>query len=139
MERPTGVSVLAVLCFISAGLAILVSVAFMMGSAAISQMIGGGAGSAMFVGLGAIGGVFILGFAALYLIVGFGLWMLKSWGRLLMLILAAIGLIFGALGLLRALMHFHIMALVWQAIVCAIDLWIITYLQKPHVKQAFGA
>jgi uncharacterized membrane protein (DUF2068 family) len=111
----------------------------MMGGAAISQMVGGGAGSAMFVGLGAIGGIFILGFAVLYLVVGFGLWTLKNWGRLLMLILATIGLIFGALGLLRALMHFHIIGLAWQLIVCLIDVWIITYLLKPHVKQAFGA
>ena len=139
MERPTGVSVLAVLCFIAAGLTILISLAFMMGSAAISQMIGGGAGSAMFVGLGAIGGIFILAFAALYLVVGFGLWTLKNWGRLLMLILAAIGLVFGALGLLRALMHFHVMVLAWQLIVCLIYAWIITYLLKPHVKQAFAA
>ena len=139
MERPTGVSVLAVLCFIAAGLTILISLAFMMGSAAISQMIGGGAGSAMFVGLGAIGGIFILAFAALYLVVGFGLWTLKNWGRLLMLILAAIGLVFGALGLLRALMHFHVMVLAWQLIVCLIYAWIITYLLKTHFKQAFAA
>lgn len=139
MERPTGVSVLAILSFIGAGLTVLVALAFMMGSAAISQMVGGGTGSAMFVGLGAIGGVFILGFAILYLVVGFGLWTLKNWGRLLMLILAAIGLIFGALGLLSALMHMRIPVMVWQLIVCGIDVWIITYLLKPHVKQAFGA
>jgi len=139
MERPTGVSVLAILSFIGAGLTVLVALAFMMGSATISQMVGGGRGSAMLVGLGVVGGVFILGFAALYLVVGFGLWTLKNWGRLLMLILAAIGLIFGALGLLTALMHFHIMGLVWQFVVCAIDVWIITYLLKPHVKQAFSA
>jgi len=138
MERPTGVSVLAILSFIGAGLTVLVALAFMTGSAAISQMVGGGPGSAMFVGLGAIGGVFILGFAALYLVVGFGLWTLKTWGRLLMLILAAIGLIFGALGLLTALIHLRIAVLVWQLIVCGIDVWIITYLLKPHVKQAFG-
>jgi hypothetical protein len=56
-----------------------------------------------------------------------------------MLILAAIGLIFGALGLLTALIHLRIGGLVWQLIVCGIDVWIITYLLKPHVKQAFSA
>ena len=139
MERPTGVSVLAILSFIGAGLTVLVAFAFLMGGAALSQMAGGGPGTAMFTGLGAIGGVFILGFAALYVVVGVGLWMLRNWGRVLMLILAAIGLILGALGLLSALMHFRIMALVWQFIVCGIDVWIITYLLKPHVKLAFGA
>jgi uncharacterized membrane protein (DUF2068 family) len=139
MERPAGVSVLAILSFIGAGLTVLVALAFIMGSAAISQMVGGGPGTAMFVGLGAIGGILILCFAALYVVVGIGLWTLKNWGRLLMLILAAIGLIFGALGLLSALMHLRIVGLVWQLIVCGIDVWIITYLLKPHVKQAFGA
>ena len=139
MERPTGVSVLAILSFIGAALTVLVALLFMMSGAVISQMVGGGSGSAMFVGMGAIGGVFILGFAILYVVVGFGLWTLKSWGRLLMVILAAIGLAFGVLGLVSALMHLRTMVLVWQLIVCAIDLWIVTYLQKPHVKQAFGA
>jgi F0F1-type ATP synthase membrane subunit b/b' len=33
----------------------------------------------------------------------------------------------------------HIALLVWQLIVLAIDVWILVYMFKPHVKQAFGA
>jgi uncharacterized membrane protein (DUF2068 family) len=139
MARPTGVTVLAILSFIGAGLTVLVALAFMMGGAALSQMTGGGPGAAMFAGLGAIGGVFILCFAVLYVVVGIGLWMLRNWGRLLMMILAGVGLVFGAIGLLTALMHFRMMGLAWNVVVCAVDLLIITYLLKPHVKQAFGA
>lgn len=139
MERPTGVTVLAILSFIGAGLTVLAALAFMMSGAALSQMTGGGPGAAMLAGLGAIGGVFILGFAVLYVVVGIGLWMLRNWGRLLMMILAGVGLVFGAIGLLTALMHFRMMGLVWNVVVCAVDLLIITYLLKPHVKMAFGA
>ncbi|MBI3670817.1 MAG: hypothetical protein HY237_13690 [Acidobacteria bacterium] len=140
MERPTGVTVLAILAFIGAGLSVLCALVMFVGGAALSALGGRGAmGLGMLAGMGAaVAGVFILFLAVVYAAVGYGLWTLQNWGRVVCIVLIAIGLVFAALGLLTALFHFRIGVLLWQLIVCAIDVWIITYLLKTHVKQAFG-
>ena len=137
MQRPTGVTILAILCFLGAALLVIASLAFfMMGGALLS---GGGGMGAMVAGLGAIGGVVMLLFAALYVAVGVGLWKLLNWARILAIVLVAIGLVFVVLGLLGSFAHFAIGRVLWNVIWAAIDVWIITYLIRPNVRQAFSA
>ncbi len=140
MERPTGVTVLAVLAFIGAGFCVLGGLAtFFVGGLGMATMGGQRAGMGMLMaGMGAFAGVLFLVLAALYAVVGFGLWKLLNWGRLLAIILVGLGLVFAAFGLLSAVIHFSIGLILGRLIVCAIDAWIIAYLFKPHVKQAFG-
>ena len=88
--------------------------------------------------LGAFAGVALLIAAVIYVVNGVGLWKLLGWGRLLTIVLVAIGVIFGIWGLFRAFAPMHPGLIVWQLIVLAIDVWILTYMFKPHVKQAFG-
>ncbi len=140
MERPTGVTILAVLAFIFAGLAVLGALAFFVGGSLLSSMTGSSGGmGGLLAGLGAIAGVIILIIAALYAVVGFGLWKLQNWGRILCLILVALGLLSSVLGLVKSLTPLHFGLLIWQLVWVAVDVWIITYLLRPHVKQAFGA
>ncbi len=140
MERPTGVTVLAILCFIGAGFAVLGALAMFFAGAMGMAALGGrrpGTGM-MLAGMGAAGGVVVLVLAAFYLIVGIGLWKLLGWGRILALVLVALGLVFAAVGLFSAFVHFRVLVVLWQLIVVAIDCWILWYLTRPHVKQAFG-
>jgi hypothetical protein len=139
MERPTGVTILAVLGFISAGLlagtalVMFVSATFLANMAArpgFDMLAGSG---------GAIFGVAFLVFAVFYLVGGIGLWKLQNWARILVIILCGLGVLLNGLGLLTALVHFQVLSLVVGAIVVAILVWILLYLLKPHVKQAFGA
>jgi hypothetical protein len=139
MERPTGVTILAVLGFIGAGMLVLAAILMFIGGAILSNM----ASYPMFAMLGGIGGAIVgvvfLGFAALYVVTALGLLKLQNWARVLVIVLLGIGVCFYALGLLGALIHFRIFLLIWRAIFAAIDIWIILYLLKPQVKQAFGA
>ena len=132
---------MAILAFIGAGFAVLGALLMFVGGAALTTLGGQGTmGLAMLGGMGAaVAGVFCLILGVVYAVVGYGLWTLQNWGRVVCMVLIAIGLVFAALGVLTALVHFRIVVLLWQLIVCAIDVWIITYLLKPHVKQAFGA
>jgi hypothetical protein len=142
MERPTGVTILAVLAFIGAALCLLAVPILMLGGAALMGMAGAGRSSmatGFLAGLGAAVAFFLVALAALYAISGYGLWTLKGWGRILTLVLVIIGLAFAAIGALSSLMHFRMFLLIRQLIVVGIDVWIITYLLKSHVKQAFGA
>lgn len=139
MERPTGVTVLAVLGFISAGLLIISALAVLVGGAMVANLTARpGMGLLAQIG-GTVIGLLFLVFAALYLVGGIGLWKLQNWARILVIVLCSLGAFFNGLGVLVALFHFHPLLVVWRAILFAINLWILIYLFKPHVKQAFGA
>jgi len=131
MERPTGVTILAVLCFVFAGLALLAALALMFMGGMLGQMVESSGMGTMLAGAGAIVGVVVLIGAALYFLVGFGLWKLKNWGRIL-------AIVFVALGLFSSLSPFQAGVFGWQLFICLLDIWIIIYLLKPHVKQAFS-
>jgi hypothetical protein len=51
--------------------------------------------------------------------------------------LTAISAVLNLPGLFASLTHFNLGALIWTLFWLAIDVWIIMYLLKPHVKAAF--
>lgn len=139
MERPTGVTILAILSFIGAALTVLGACAmFLAGAAGIAAASRGRGMGGTLAALGAFAGVVLLIFAVIYVVNGFGLWKLRGWGRILTIVLVAIGVIFGVMGLFRAFVPMHPGLIAWQLIWLAIDVWIFAYMFKPHVKQAFG-
>ena len=136
MERPTGVTILAVLSFLGGGLLLIVAFGALAGGAVLASVL---SLPASIVGLGAvIVAIVFFAFAALYAANGVGLLKLQNWARVLTIVLIILGLLSAVLGVFGALAHFRIFLLVRQLIVAAIDLWILLYLNKPHVKQAFG-
>jgi hypothetical protein len=139
MERPTGVTILAVLAFIGAGMLVLGALGVLLGGAMVANM-AARPGMGMIAGtMGAIFGVVLLGFAALYLAAGIGFVKLQNWARVLTIVLCGLGVLSNGLGVLIALVHLHVVIVMVRAIVAVIFLWIVLYLLKPHVKQAFGA
>jgi hypothetical protein len=145
MGRPTGVTVIAILDFLLAGLSILAGLGMILGGGVIASLINqqGGQGSAgaagILAGLGAAAGVFIIIIGGVCALVGFGLWKLKGWARIVSIVLAGISGAFQLLGLLGSLAHFNLFAVVWSLFWLAIDALIIWYLLKPEVKAAFQA
>jgi hypothetical protein len=142
MVRPTGVTVIAVLCFIGTAFCALLGLLMMVGggfmATIMSQQGQGSAGAAGILGaLGAAVGVFFFVIAAIDGIVGWGLLKLKEWARIVMIVLSGIGAAFQALGVLRSLANLKPGSVVTSVIVIAIDAFIIFYLLKPEVKAAF--
>lgn len=140
MERPAGVTFLSILAFFGAvilalgGLVMCLGFSVMMSHMAVYPRMG------MMAGLGSvIIGLMMLGVAAVYVVMGIGLWKLQNWSRILTIVLAGLGVLFYGVGILGALFHFHIFLLFWRAIFLALNVWIIVYLLQPNVKQAFGA
>lgn len=144
MERPTGVTILAVLSFIGAVFTALGGLALMLGMGAAGAAMrqsgeaAGGLG-ALLLGLGAIAGVLFLILAVVYGAIGYGLWTLRSWARIVTLVFMILGAALAALGLLASLVAFELVSLFFQLIIVGIYAWIIWYLFQPHVKEAFGA
>lgn len=142
MGRPTGVTILAILDFIGAAFCLLGGIGMILGGGFMATMMSqqgqGGAGAAgIMAGLGAAAGVFIIIIGGVAALVGFGLWKLKGWARIVSIVLAGIGGALQLLGLLGSLAHFNLFAVVWSLFWIAIDALIIWYLLKPEVKAAF--
>ena len=139
MERPTGVTILAVVAFIMGGFSALGGLGIMLGGAALSHMANSG-GLGMLAGVGgAVLGAIFLGVAVIYIVDAVGLLKVANWARILTVVLVALHLLRSAFGLLRTVTHVHPIGLFFTLIFAAVDVWILVYLFKPEVKQAFGA
>jgi len=139
MQRPLGITILAIFAFVLAVLCLVMAAGVFMGVAGLIGLFTNLAGSnGPLAGLAGALGIGMLLVAVLYAALGFGLWKLHKWGRILCLIVVALGLLSSVAGLFSALAPVSAVLLVRALVVIAIDLWIITYLLKPHVQQAFG-
>lgn len=150
MERPTGVTVLAILNFLFGLLTAGLTALMFVGGAFLGTLLAGAAAEGgdaaasagmmgMVAGLSVVfGGIFLV-FTILYFAMGYGLWTLKNWARITTIVLTGLSAAFGLLGLLGSLMAFDIVALVFQLIILAIHGWVIWYLLRPDIKEAFAA
>jgi hypothetical protein len=142
MGRPVGVTILAILNFIGAAFCLLGGIAIILGGGFIATMLSqqgqGSAGAAgVLAGLGAAAGVAIIIVGGVSALVGFGLWKLKGWARIVSIVLFTISAVMQLLGLLGTLAHFNVFAFVWTVFWIAVDAFVIWYLLKPEVKAAF--
>ena len=85
-----------------------------------------------------MGAIFLV-LALLELAIGIGFIKLQNWARVVAIVFTGIGVLFGVLGMFSLLAHVMVFALMIRFIVLALQIWILVYLFKPHVKQAFGA
>ena len=142
MNRPTGVTVIAVLYFLSAACLALLGVLLIVGggmAGAAMKDSGSTGGMALLATMGVAGAIACFVMALIPGVVGWGMWSLKNWARIVALVLAGLGLLTNGLGLLGSLMHFEIITFTIGAIIVGLYVWVVIYLLKPHVKAAFGA
>lgn len=143
MGRPVGVTILAVLYFIGALFCVLGGILFFVGgglgalAGAQSGQQGAAGMSALIGALGAFAGVAFLIIGVIYALLGWGMWKLKNWARIISIVLLVIGAAFQLFGLVTSFAHFSVFVLVWTLFWLAIDVLIIWYLLKPDVKAAF--
>lgn len=141
MGRPAGVTVIAVLDFVGAGICVLAGIGMMLGGGFIATMIsqqqGGAAGAGLLGVIGAAAGVFFLVCAAIAALLGWGMLKLKSWARIVTIVLAALGAVGALFGLFAVLAHFAAIGVFFALCRLAVNGWIIWYLLQPHVKAAF--
>jgi len=144
MNRPGGVTVIAILEFLGGVGCILVGLAVMLGGGMLAAVIGqsgeqgSGAGAGVLGALGAALGIVVLVFALLYFLVGWGMLKLKGWARIITMIFAGLSILGSLFGITGFLAHFNVVALFWLVARLAIAGWIIWYLMQPNVSAAFN-
>ena len=148
MERPTGVTILAVVAFIGAGLCALAGLALLgiaiFAGARLLSHLAEYPQLAIVAGVGgAVIGVICLLSAVLYVVIGIGYWKLKNWARILSVVLICLALASSCVSLVVALTHistgFFLGLFFRRLVLAAVQIWILIYLFKPQVKQAFGS
>jgi hypothetical protein len=140
VQRPAGVTIIAVLGIIFGAVVALAALWTWVGAAMFSSVARRPLG--MMIGMGgAFAGVVLLGIAALVIVTSVGLLNLQEWARVLMIVLNAVHVAVSALGLMEAFRHIHMLFFFGMAlrhiVMLAIGVWIIVYLIQPKVKQAF--
>jgi hypothetical protein len=149
MQRPTGVTILAVLEFIGGALGILggcglVGLGALGGATAVGGAAAGEAGRAAVAGgLGILGiglGVFTIILSVVGLFIGYGLWTLKKWAWNAARILSIVSIVFSIIGILNSILGGQgaDSSILSSAVTIAINAFIVYYLNKPEVKAAFA-
>jgi uncharacterized membrane protein (DUF2068 family) len=140
MQRPTGITILAVLAFLGSALLVVGALFSLLGGMLVSTL--GSSRLGMLAGVGAaLIAAFLLIAAVVDVVVGVGLWKLKNWARIITIVLIGIGLLGSVLSIISPFGHMHVfffMFLIRRMILAAIYAWILWYLFQPNVKQAFG-
>jgi hypothetical protein len=143
MNKPAGVIVIAILYFIGAACCLLFGLLLIAGGGFLATVMSqsGGANASpiagILAGLGAVAGIVVLGFGVIDVLMGIGLIKLKNWARIVAIVFSGLGAAFQLLGIVTALSHVNVVAIVFPVIVLAIHALIIWYLLKPEVKAAF--
>src|SRR5262249_52567280 len=89
-------------------------------------------------GVGVLLAVLFFGLAVVCAFLGYGMLTLKNWARVLAFVFAIIGAVFGAMGLVWAILHFSAVGIVMSGGRLGINVLIAWYLNQPHVKASFG-
>jgi hypothetical protein len=127
MQRPTGVTIIAVLSAIGGVFGLLASLALLGFGGAIAGATGLSGGMLL------VAGLIVLAYSILSLVLAYGFWTLQSWAW-------PLGVGVEVLGIVQAVLQFmndtrQIVSLVISLAIAGVILW---YLFQPHVKAAFG-
>lgn len=133
--RPVGITLVGIYQILRGGLGMLFALSIMLFTGLAAKLASiaaeGTAIERMLHGFGQWLGIGILLFGLIHVVAGVGLLKMQNWGRLLTLLLSAIGLVL----LLPALLVSHGMPLIFGAI-NAISIF---YLAMPPIKRMFHA
>lgn len=139
--RPTGVVLIALYHFVSAIFLVVLAIFLVVGGSVVGAMFGAGHGGAAGLGLGlfvgVLGGAFVLVFALIAIVAGYGVWTFREWGRILCIVLAVISILLSLPGLLLMHLHFGFFFGGFRLFRIALNVLIIWYLAQPQIVALF--
>src|SRR5271167_226109 len=138
--RPTGIALIAIYHFLAAAFLVFLAIALGVGGSVLGAMFG--AGQSPLLGgmgflVGVLGAAFLLVFACIAALAGYGVWTLREWGRILCIVLAVISILLSLPGLLLMGLHFGLFFGGFRLLRTAVNVVIIWYLVQPQIKALF--
>ena len=139
MERPKGVTVIAILNFLGAAGAILLVFSAGVTKKTLSDLmpelgefpLDPALLQAVFTGA-------LLFSALISVVLGLGLWKLQNWARIVVFVFACLSVLGNLFGVIGAAAQAKDRELLTGIVTLAYNGWIVWYLWQPHVKQAFA-
>ena len=135
MQRPTGVTILAVLAAIGGVLGILAGLA-LVGLGGLAGGLVGGAAGASIGGLAIVGGLVALVVGVAELALAYGFWTLKPWAWRWGIVLVVVQVVIAVLGVVGIVFSTDITSALISVLISGV---IIYYLNRPEIRAAFGA
>ncbi|HXZ80708.1 MAG TPA: DUF2127 domain-containing protein [Terriglobales bacterium] len=135
MPRPAGVTLLAIINWMFACGLVILALGFFVGFRFLGAIGAMGMPAELFTAIGTFAGILFLFFAAVEAFVGYGLWNLQEWARVVEIVLFAIHLLFS---IPRLLFPHMAVFLLPRLVRMAIDGLVIWYLMQPQVRAAFA-
>jgi hypothetical protein len=140
--RPTGIVLIALYHFVSAGFLVFLAVSLAIGGSVLGAMFGasrdnvaGGLSIGLLIGM--IGAAFLVVLAIIAASAGYGIWRLRDWGRVLSIGLAAISLLMSLPGLFFIGFHLSLFLGGFRLFRIAMSVLIIWYLMQPQIRVLF--
>jgi hypothetical protein len=126
MQRPTGVTIIAVLAAIGGVFGLIASLALL----GLGTVVGAATGLGGFV---FVAGLLVLVYSVLSLVLAYGFWTLKPWAW-------PLGIGVEVLGIVQAVLQYmndsnQLFSTVISIAIAGVIIW---YLYQPHVRAAFG-
>ena len=93
--------------------------------------------AAVLAALGAAAGVIFLVFGGLHAVLAVGLLKLRNAARILTILLFGLSAAGACIGLIATSVRFSGVALAWNITLIILDVSVLSYLLRPHVKEIF--
>jgi hypothetical protein len=143
VNRPLGVTMIAILAFFAANILAFGACIFLF--VGMAGMMGADAGeplSVAIVAMGVAGGYSLLVLSGVAALVAIGVLKLREWARVVSIASFGVGIVCTIFSLFTVMGYLAIPAV--PMILChlaliAVAVWMLSYLLRPTVKQAFGA
>jgi len=143
VKRPTGVTIIAVLTFCGAAILALSSFGFfLIAVMGTTSRDGGQPVSAAIDGMGVAGGFSLLVLAGIAACLAIGVLKLREWAWIVSMACIAAGIgctIFSIFAFWSYRLIPVVAIIVFHLLVMATGIWMLAYLARPNVKQAFRA
>ena len=142
-RRPIGVTIIAVLAFCAAAILAFGACIFLF--VGMAGMTGADAGEPLSVAIaamGAAGGYSLMVMAGVAVAVAIGVLKLREWARVVSIAAFGVGILFTIFSLFTVMGYLVIPAvpmILCHLAVMAVAVWLLSYLLRPAVKQAFTA
>lgn len=140
MVRPAGVTIAAAIFIIAGAVIGVLACAMLIGSVGLVQHSSETTGifaNSFLGGLGLFFGTIVLVIAAVVVFIGISLWRMHRWARLSAIALLGPWAVFLALALLKSSGHATPNGFLPGVVFVATAVWIVWYLARPEVKDAF--